>query len=107
MTMLYQTFLSILQQADRRGGRSVILVPEAVYANALMALACTCPVNAGRTVRLTSGNLLSVVNPKTPCDEITEGFNLYLCGWGAAKPAEEKSMTVWFRKALEVFTEIS
>lgn len=107
---MIRAVLDILRKARDHGGRAVVLVPETVYEDALHALACLYPVNAGRTAKMPDGNLVSVVTPSLPIDDIDsikEGFNLYLAGWGRATPIDERGMSKWVIKARKVYTEIS
>ena len=104
---MIQTVLNIIRLACQRGNRTVILVPEAAYEEALRALACNFDQHAGRTARMPNGNLLTILTATTPVDDTEEGFDMYLSGWGRATPKDERGMTGWMSRARTVYTEIS
>lgn len=99
--------LNVIKQACDRGTRAVIMVPEASYEEALRALSCRFDSHAGRTARMPSGNLLTILTPQTSPGEIPGDFDLYLSGWGKALPKDEREMSKWISKAQIVYTEIS
>jgi hypothetical protein len=99
--------LETIRQARERGGRSVILVPEASYEDALIALTCAYQGCSGRTAWMPDGNLVTVVNPKSSMEDIKDGFNLYLSAWGNATPVDERGIARWISKASQVHTEMS
>lgn len=101
--MMMQT----IKQACERGNRSVILVPEASYEDALKSLACKFEQHAGRTARMPSGNLLTILTPSAPDSEIAGDFDLYLSGWGRATPRDERGVSKWVARSQAVYTEIS
>lgn len=105
---MLQKTVGVIQQAEARGKRAVILVPEGQYPEALLALACTyTKKNAGRTAQMDNGNLLTLMSTQTNITEVSGDFDLYLCGWGYAVAAEERSVQSWISMAKAVFTEIS
>lgn len=99
--------LNTIKQACERGVRAVILVPNAAYDEALRALSCRFERHAGRTARMPSGNLLTILPPQTPLTEISDEFELYLSGWGKATPKDERGAVTWMGRATVVHTEIS
>lgn len=104
---MIQPVLDALCKARARGGRSVVLVPESAYGDAMKALACLYPENSGRTAWMPDGALVSVAVPSVPIAELGTGFNLYLAGWGCATPKDERRMQEWINASAHVFTEIS
>ena len=54
-----------------------------------------------------NGELVSLMTPKTPVEDVGGDFDLYLSGWGRATPQEERAMVKWTAKATAVYTEIS
>lgn len=54
-----------------------------------------------------SGNLLTVVTPKTPPEEIPGEFDLYLSDWGTATPQEEREILKWISRGRFAYTEFS
>ena len=102
---MIQVIVSMLRQMEGRGRRAVVVVPQALYHKALLGLACQYQDNAGRTARMDNGQLVSVVSPDTTMD-LPDDYDLYLCGWGAAKPQEERLMSKWSDKAKHLYVEI-
>lgn len=100
--------LAILRVADSRNCRAVVLVPEVAYRDTLLALGCLYPNNSGRSARMASGNLVTVLTPLAPMKEAGEGpFDLYLSGWGGATPQEERKVAGWAAQASALHREIS
>ena len=103
---MIQSILALIQEAERRGTRSVILVPHDAYREALLSLSCAYPENTGRSVRMFTGEILSVL-PSSTTDAAPENFDLYLSGWGRAKMTEETTLKEWIGKARGVYTDAS
>lgn len=99
--------LNVINQACERGNRAVVLVPEASYEEALRALSCKFDRHAGRTARMPSGNLLTILPASTSPKEIEGDFDLYLSGWGRATPKDERGIAGWMSGAQTVYTELS
>lgn len=104
---MIQTMLTIMRTARDRGGRAVVLVPDASYELALRALVCLYPQNAGRTATMENGQMLTVLTPRSPVGDVTGEFHLYLSGWGVASPRDEREARPWISKAASLTTEIS
>ena len=104
---MIQSILALLNIVDARPNRAVVLVPENSYEESLRALGCKYPDNPGRSALMTNGQLVTVMTSKTPVEEVTGEFDLYLSGWGRATPPDEKAMGKWTSKARVVYTEVS
>jgi hypothetical protein len=97
--------LGVLRKAGRTGGRAVLLVPEAIYGDALKALTCAYENPQGRSAKQPDGTWMTILTPRASPEEVTGPYNLYLAGWGKATPQDEKGAVVWMNKATQTFTE--
>lgn len=97
--------LEVLRKAGRVGGRSVLLVPEAIYGDALKALTCAYENPQGRSAKQPDGTWMTILTPRASLEEVSGPYKLYLAGWGRASPQDEKGALDWMGKATQTFTE--
>lgn len=104
---MIQSIFAVLRAAEERNHRAVILVPRSAEREALVALGCAYPNTTERTTKMANGQLVSVYTPDLSVTEVTDDFVLYLLGWGAATPQEERRLLEWIQEASSTVAEVS